>query len=149
VTGSGGRTRSNGGPHGHHRSKQQEVHRQGKPTPKKQATGSKAKPRAEYTDEVKAIATRARAMACPVTKQGPVPRQVQDVQRVLKDPRAALKQAGLTQKQVKEYAQGSSDKELRAALRPLGQRVVEAGGAKQWVTGRPLASTLVAWLEQR
>jgi hypothetical protein len=54
-----------------------------------------------------------------------------------------------TQKALKGYAAGDGDTDVRAALRPLGQRVVEAGGAKQWVTGRALAPTLKAWLEQQ
>jgi len=67
---------------------------------------------------------------------------------VIGDPSEALKEMGVTQKALKAYAQGSGDKDVRAALRPLGQRVVAAGGAKQWVTGRALAATLAAWLEQ-
>jgi hypothetical protein len=78
-----------------------------------------------------------------------VHRQVQDVQRVLRDPREALKEAGPTAAKVKAYAKGSGDKDVRAALRPLGQRVIAAGGAKQWVSGRPLAATLTAWLEAK
>jgi hypothetical protein len=58
---------------------------------------------------------------------------------VLGDPRAALKEARITQKALKGYAQGNGDKDVRAALRPLGQRVIAAGWAKRWVRGRPLA----------
>jgi integrase len=115
-------------------------------------SASKAKPaskRPKYSDDVKAITEKARGYACPETKQGPVARQVQQVQQVLGDPREALKEAGVTQKALKGYATGSDDKEVRTALRPLGQRVVAAGGAKQWVTGRSLAATLTAWLEQK
>jgi hypothetical protein len=50
---------------------------------------------------------------------------------------------------VKKVAQGDGDTESKAKLRPLGERVVEAGGARQWVGGRQLAATLTAWLEQR
>jgi hypothetical protein len=113
----------------------------------KTSTGKTTRP--QYDEKVVAIATAARKMACPTSLQGPVPRQVHDVQRVLKDPREAIKSAGISQKALKGYATGSGDKEVRAALRPLGQRIVEAGGAKQWVTGRPLAATLTAWLEAK
>jgi hypothetical protein len=117
----------------------------------KKATG-KAKPaskRPQYSDEIRAITEKARGLACPETRQGPVSRQVQQVQQVLKDPREALKEMGVTQKALKGYATGNGDKEVRAALRPLAARVIEAGGARQWVSGRPLAATLTAWLEQK
>jgi hypothetical protein len=62
------------------------------------------------------------------------------VQQVLGGPaNAALKEAWLTQKALKGYAQWNGDKDVRAALRPLGRRVIAAGGPKQWVAGRPLA----------
>jgi hypothetical protein len=118
------------------------------PQDKGNASKAKASKRPQYSDEVKAITEKARGYAYPETRQGPVARQVEQIQQVLGDPREALKAAGITQKALKAYAQGSGDEEVRAALRPLGQRVVEAGGAKQWVTGRPLAATLTAWLEQ-
>ena len=121
-----------------------------KAKPKAKASTKKATPRPQYSDEVRAIAAKARAMACPKTLQGPVPRQVQDVQRVIKEgPCEALASVGLTAAKVKAYAKGNNDKDTRAKLRPLGQRVVKAGGAKQWCTGRPLAATLTAWLEQK
>jgi hypothetical protein len=110
--------------------------------------GKPASKRPQYGEDVVAIATKARAMANPETKQGPVPKQVADTMRVLKDPREALKEAGLTQKEVKATATGNGDKEAKAKLRPLAARVREAGGAPQWTSGRPLAATLVAWLEQ-
>ncbi len=50
---------------------------------------------------------------------------------VLGDPRAALKEAGLTQAQVKAIAHGKGDAESKKQLRPLGDRVGEAGGARQ------------------
>jgi hypothetical protein len=121
----------------------------GKAKPKASSKAKAASKRTTYDDRTKQIATKARATACPASLQGPVPKQVADIMRVLEDPRKVLKEAGLTQKQLKAYAQGNGDKEVRAALRPLGQRVVAAGGAKQWVSGRPLAATLVAWLEQK
>jgi hypothetical protein len=117
-----------------------------------QGNGKKAAPvskRPQYSDEVKAITEKARGYACPESRQGPVARQVQQVQQVIGDPRGALKEAGVTQKALKGYATGNGDKDVRAALRPLGQRVVDAGGARQWVTGRALAATLTAWLEQQ
>lgn len=123
----------------------------GKAAPKKgdgKATG-KASKRPTYSDEVKAITAKARAMACPVTKQGPVARQVSQIMTVLGDPRKAIKEAGLSQAEVKKIAQGNGDAEAKKNLRPLGDRVVAAGGAKQWVRGRPLAATLTAWLEAK
>ena len=105
-------------------------------------------PRTKHSDDVVAIATAARKLACPVTEQGPVPKQVADIMATLKDPRAALKEAGLTQAQVRKLANGEGTKETRAALRPLGERVAKAGGAPQWVRGRSLAATLTAWLAQ-
>jgi hypothetical protein len=126
-----------------------------KPAPKK-ATGKakasstkKATPRPTYDEKVKAISTKARVMACPTSKQGPVPKQCLDVMNVLKDPRQALKEAGLTQAQVKKIAQGDGDAESRKKVRPLGERVAKAGGAPQWVRGRPLAAILVAWIESK
>jgi hypothetical protein len=98
---------------------------------------------------VKRITEKARGYACPEARQGPVARQALQVQQVLGDPREAIEEAGVTQKALKGYATGHGDKDVRAALRPLGQRVVAAGGAKQWVTGRPLAATLTAWLEAK
>lgn len=44
---------------------------------------------------------------------------------------------------------GDGDKESKAKLRPLGERVAKAGGAPQWVRGRSLAATLIAWLETK
>jgi hypothetical protein len=116
------------------------------------SSGSKAKAtpkRPQYDERVKTIAEKARGLACPETRQGPVSKQVADVMRVLKDPCEALKEAGLTQKQVKEIATGNGDAESKKKLRPLGERVVEAGGAKQWVRGRSLAATLAAWIEEK
>lgn len=74
----------------------------GRPAPKgksngKASTAKKATPRPTYDDRVKTIATKARAMACPTSLQGPVPKQVNDIMTVLGDPREALKEAGLTQ----------------------------------------------------
>ena len=122
-------------------SKPKPARAQPKATPK----GSKAKPRAEYSDDVKAIATRARALACPVSLQGPVPKQIVDIMRDVKDPRAALKAAGLSQKEVKELANGKGSKEAKAKLRTIAEKV---NGAPQWTRGRPLAAALVAWIEQ-
>jgi hypothetical protein len=109
---------------------------------------TKAKPRATYDERVKQISTKARAMACPTSRQGPVPKQCLDVMNVLKDPRQALKEVGLSQPQVKAIATGDGDAESKKKLRPLGERVAKAGGAPQWVQGRALAATLAAWIEE-
>jgi hypothetical protein len=82
----------------------------GKP---KASSTKKASPRPTYDDRVKAIATKARAMACPVGLQRPVPKQVNDIMTVLGNPREALKEAGLTQAQVKAIATGNGDAEAR------------------------------------
>jgi hypothetical protein len=118
----------------------------GKP---KASSTKKASPRPTYDDRVKAIATKARAMACPVSLQGPVPKQVNDIMTVLGNPREALKEAELTQAQAKAIATGNGDAESKKKLRPLGERVAKAGGAPQWVRGRSLAATLIAWLETK
>jgi hypothetical protein len=115
----------------------------GKPASKPKATSK----RATYSEQVQAITERARGYAYPETRQGPVAKQVQRTMAALGDPRKALAEAGITQKALRAYANGSGDKEVRAALKPLGQRVVDTGAARQWVTGRCLAATLVAWLE--
>jgi hypothetical protein len=88
-------------------------------------------------------------MACPATKQGPVPKQVADIMRVLGDPREVLKKARLSQAEVKKIATGNGDAEAKKKVRPLGDRVAAAGGAKQWVRGKYLAATLVAWLDEK
>jgi hypothetical protein len=116
---------------------------------KGQGSASKAKPaskRPPYSEEVKRITEKARAMACPVTKQGPVSKQVSQVMADLKDPREAIASVGLTQKELKAIANGTGTTEAKAKLRPLGEKV---NGAKQWTRGRPLAATLTAWLEQK
>jgi hypothetical protein len=59
-----------------------------------------------------------------------------------------LKEAGLSQREVREIAQGDGTKEAKSKLKPLGDRVLAAGGARQWVRGRPLAATLTAWIEE-
>lgn len=63
-------------------------------------------------------------MACPTSLQGPVPKQVNDIMTVLGDPREALKEAGLTQKQVKAPATATA---TRRARRSSGR----------WASGRP------------
>lgn len=134
-----------------------------KPAPKRNARkgsgsksngkGSQAAPKAKpaskrptYSDEVLAITGKARKLACPVTLQGPVARQVSDIMRDVKDPRAAIKRAGLSLAQLKKLANGDGDAESKKALRTIAEQV---NGAPQWTRGRPLAATLVAWLESK
>jgi hypothetical protein len=85
-------------------------------------------------------------MATPKTLQGPVPKQIVDIQRGLKDPREAIASVGLSQAQVKKLAQGNGDAESKKKLRKLAERVQ---GAPQWTRGRPLAAAITAWLEQK
>jgi hypothetical protein len=116
---------------------------------KGQGSASKAKPaskRPTYSDEVRAITEKARGLACPETRQGPVAKQVSQIMADLKDPRQALKDAGLTQAQVRAIAQGDGDAEAKKKLRTLAERV---DGAPQWTRGRPLAATITAWLEAK
>jgi hypothetical protein len=84
-------------------------------------------------------------MACPVTKQGPVSKQVSDIMRDVKDPRKALKDAGLSLAQVKKIANGNGDAEAKKKLRTIAETIT---GAPQWTRGRSLAATLVAWIER-
>lgn len=72
-------------------------------------------------------------MACPTSLQGPVPKQVNDIMTVLGDPREALKEAGLTQKQVKAPATATA---TRRARRSSGRW--RAGG--QGGRGAPMGS---------
>jgi hypothetical protein len=52
----------------------------------------------------------------------------------------------LSQKEVRQLAEGNGSKEAKAKLRKLAERVA---GAPQWTRGRPLAATITAWLEQK
>jgi hypothetical protein len=105
--------------------------------------GNRRSPRAEYDDNVKAISARAREIACPMTKQGPVPRQVQDIMTGIGDVHAALAEVKLSRKDLKALADNDSPStEARAKLRTLAERVT---GAKQWTRGRSLAATLYVW----
>jgi hypothetical protein len=141
--------RPNGHQQHHHQVRPQAHHaRQGRFQGPAQGQGkpSKAKPskRPQYDERTVAIATAARKMATPKTLQGPVPKQVADIMRDLKNPREALASVGLSQKEVKALANGDGDKDSKAKLRKLAERV---NGAPQWTRGRALASTLTAWLE--
>jgi hypothetical protein len=122
--------------------------------PKAKANGKgngngKPTPRPTYPDDIKAIADRARGLANPESRQGPVPKQVSDTMRTLKEgPAEAIKAVGLTRAQCKAIAEGKGARADVLKLRPLAERIQANGGARQWTSGRPLAATLVAWLEQ-
>jgi hypothetical protein len=105
--------------------------------------------RRQYPDNVKAITEVARGYAYPTTRQGPVSKQVQQTMTVLAEgPQAAAESVGLTRAQLKAIATGKAkDRSQVRQLQPLAARVIAAGGARQWVSGRPLAATLSAWWE--
>jgi hypothetical protein len=84
----------------------------------------------------------------PETEQGPVPRQVQDIMRVLEDPRQVLKEAGITRKDLLAMANGQSSKETRDALGPV-RRARGAGGGRAPVGAGQIPRVLHEWLEQR
>lgn len=128
-----------------------------KAAPKGKATGKakkapaqskgNGKARPQYSDEVKRITEKARGIACPETRQGPVSKQVLAIMQGIGDVRAATKEVGLTRKELTALANNDSpSSEARAKLRTLAERV---SGAPRWTRGRALAAVLLVWSEQR
>lgn len=117
----------------------------GRPASRGNGSTKKATPRTRYDEKVKQVSAKARAMACPASLQGPVPKQVNDIMTVLGDPRQAVKQAGLTQAQVKKIATGDGDAESKEEAAPArregaqGRRsaAVGAGPKPRCHLGRP------------
>lgn len=69
-------------------------------------------------------------MACPTSRQGPIPKQCHDVITTLTEgPQEAIKSVGLSQKQVRAIATGSADGKDTRKLAPLAERVRANGGA--------------------